>query len=245
MTAHLADLYATLPAIGLGVAWTVVLFCAGCLLSLLVTSLLAVASHSPVRALRATARRSAAAMSAIPPVVLLFWLAFALPVIIGGYIEPVVAAMCALGLVHGAQGAALVRGAMTTAALPRPARAATGLGRRPRVRLIVIWPRLVEVMPRLSVQTVSVLKNTSLAALIGVSDLTFNGQQNRMLAGPVLVLGAVLCVYFALAAVVSAGMRALERAARRRVRSRPAATAVPSASPAPVAVHLPDPVDMG
>jgi polar amino acid transport system permease protein len=63
---------------------------------------------------------------------------------------------------------------------------------------------------------ITLLKNTSLAFLIGLAEVTEIGRQinNRLLTAPVEVYATLLAIYFVLNRGLSAGMRLLE--SRRR-----------------------------
>jgi polar amino acid transport system permease protein len=88
-----------------------------------------------------------------------------------------VAAIVALGLYHGSFIAEIVRGGLN--AIPRgqyEAAAAIGFGLPQSVRWILLPQLLRIIAPTLVNETVSLVKNTSLALAIGVADITYQAR---------------------------------------------------------------------
>jgi polar amino acid transport system permease protein len=152
----------------------------------------------------------------------LFWLYFALP-IAGAAIgldlrlPPVIAGVLALGLNIGAYGAEVVRGAIE-AVRPAQHEAATALNfsRRQALWRIVLPQAIPEMMPAFGNLAVQNLKDTALASLISLGDLTFRAEQIRNYTqDSTTVYTIILFMYFGMALVLSALMRLLERAVGR------------------------------
>lgn len=147
----------------------------------------------------------------------LFWLFFALPVLgqvlgIDLRLPPIVAGTLALSLNIGAYGAEVVRGAIQ--AVPNNQyEAAQALDFTPRQTLwrIAIPQAIPEMMPSLSNLAVQNLKDTALVSLIGLSDLAFQAERIRNFTQEsVPIYTLLLLMYFGMALVISALMRALE-----------------------------------
>jgi polar amino acid transport system permease protein len=143
----------------------------------------------------------------------LFWLYFALPRF-GVRMSALGAGVLALGLNAGSYGAEIVRGAL--AAVPRGQReaaAALGFGER-QTRWRIVFPQAARAMlPPAGNLLIELLKNSALASMITLGDLTFQAQVLRASTlRTVEIFGLVLLLYFGLAQLASRGVRHLERA---------------------------------
>lgn len=152
----------------------------------------------------------------------LFWLYFALP-IAGAAIgldlrlPPVAAGVLALGLNIGAYGAEVVRGAIQ-AVRPAQHEAARALNftRRQALWRIVLPQAIPEMMPSFGNLAIQNLKDTALASLISLGDLSFRAEQIRNYTqDSTTVYTMILFMYFGMALVVAGAMRLLERAVGR------------------------------
>lgn len=148
----------------------------------------------------------------------LFWLYYALP-LVGPSLPPVTTGILGLSLNIGAYAAEVVRGAIL--AVPRAQReAATALNftEHQTLRRILVPQALPEMMPPLCNLVIQNLKDTSLVSMITIGDLTFRAQALRnytLDSMPIYTL--TLLMYFAMALVLMAGMRGLERWTRRHL----------------------------
>ena len=152
----------------------------------------------------------------------LFWVFFVLPHF-GLTLEPMTAAILTLGASFGAYGAELVRGAI--ASVPRgqwEASVALNMTRMAALRRIIVPQAFVRMIPPWGNLLIELLKATSLVSLITISDLAFKAQQmNQTTFRTIEIFSIVLVFYFAMAAVVTVAMRALEeRAASGLARGR-------------------------
>ncbi|WP_415182467.1 ectoine/hydroxyectoine ABC transporter permease subunit EhuC [Phaeovulum sp.] len=142
----------------------------------------------------------------------LFWVYFVLP-FAGVTLTPLQAGVMALGLNVGAYGAEVVRGAILS--VPRDqyeACIAVNLTRFQRMRHIILPQALPLMMPTFGNNVIELLKATAIVSLISLSDMTFQAQVVRAQTGSTLVpFVTILVLYFAMALLISAGMRALER----------------------------------
>ncbi|HEY4165794.1 MAG TPA: ectoine/hydroxyectoine ABC transporter permease subunit EhuC [Reyranella sp.] len=152
----------------------------------------------------------------------LFWLYFALPLVgdaigIDLRLPPVVAGVLALGLNIGAYGAEVVRGAVQ-AVRPAQHEAARALNFTPRQTLwrIALPQAIPEMMPSFGNLAVQNLKDTALASLISLGDLTFRAEQIRNFTqDSTTVYTEILFMYFGMALVLTAIMRLIERSVSR------------------------------
>ena len=152
----------------------------------------------------------------------LFWLYFALPLAgdaigIDLRLPPVIAGVLALGLNIGAYGAEVVRGAVQ-AVRPAQHEAARALNFTPRQALwrIMLPQAIPEMMPSFGNLAVQNLKDTALASLISLGDLTFRAEQIRNYTqDSTTVYTMILFMYFGMALVIAGLMHLLERAVGR------------------------------
>ncbi|WP_329120217.1 ectoine/hydroxyectoine ABC transporter permease subunit EhuC [Streptomyces sp. NBC_01353] len=145
--------------------------------------------------------------------ILMFWLFFVLPPLVGWQLVPMWAAILALGLSYGAYGAEIVRGALN--AVPKAQReAGTALSFTPwqRLRLVLLPQAVPEMIPSFCNLLVELLKGTALVSLLGVGDVSFAAYLVRLAtqeSGGIYTV--TLVVYFVIALVITRSMKALER----------------------------------
>jgi polar amino acid transport system permease protein len=147
----------------------------------------------------------------ISTVVQLFWLYFALP-FFGISLTAQTAAVIGLGLVHGAYGSEVVRGAMQAISRDQwEAATALGFSRRTTLFSIILPQAFIVMLPPLGNSLVMLLKGTSIASIITVPELTFQSTLivTRTLA-VVPIFASVLLIYYAIAMAVTGAMRMLE-----------------------------------
>ncbi|MFD4391459.1 ectoine/hydroxyectoine ABC transporter permease subunit EhuC [Streptomyces sp. NPDC058486] len=216
--AFLNELGQALPAIGEGLLVTLEATALGAVLALLVAFALGLASRSRALVVRGAARFTVEFLRGTSLYVQLFWLFFALPML-GFRLEPMACGVLAFGLNYGAYGAEVVRGAI--AAVPASqteAAIALGMGSRLRLRRVVLpqaYPLMVPPFKNLLIQ---LLKATPLLSLVTVTDLTFQIDQLRAATGGTAAAYLLLLLlYFGVAALLGAGMNALERRAKARL----------------------------
>lgn len=148
----------------------------------------------------------------------LFWLFFALPILgqslgVDLRLPPVVAGTLALSLNIGAYGAEVVRGAIQ--AVPHAQlEAAKALDFTPRQTMwrISIPQAIPEMMPSFGNLAIQNLKDTALVSLISLGDLAFKAEQIRNYTqDSTTIYTLLLFMYFGMALVLTAFMKALER----------------------------------
>ncbi len=155
----------------------------------------------------------------IAALVLMFWMAYALPVATGFQLDDMFAAILALGLNVGAYGAEVVRSAIN--AVPRAqveATVALNLSWFQRMRLVVVPQAWAQMLPTFGNLVIELMKATAVAYLIGVADLAAVAQQLREATGETVVAySGALVLYYLIAQVLILGMRLLERRANRKL----------------------------
>ncbi|MFP1626969.1 ectoine/hydroxyectoine ABC transporter permease subunit EhuC [Streptomyces sp. 5K101] len=151
--------------------------------------------------------------------VLMFWLFFVVPPLLGWQLVPMWAAVLALGLSYGAYGAEIVRGALN--AVPKAQReAGVALSLTPweRMRLILLPQAVPEMVPPFCNLLIELLKGTALVSLLGVGDVSFAAYLVRLATQESAQIYTIsLVIYFLLALAVTRSMKALERRTKRNV----------------------------
>jgi polar amino acid transport system permease protein len=155
----------------------------------------------------------------------LFWIYFAVPLLLGFQIVPLWAGVLVLGLNHGAYGAEIVRGAVQSVAREQY-EGAVALNFTPAQRMVrVILPQaVVEMLPSFGTLFIQLLKATAIVSLITVPELTYQAKQILIpvfSAQTPLILFTVLVFYLVLAIIITVLMRLAERLAAARIGRRP------------------------
>jgi polar amino acid transport system permease protein len=142
----------------------------------------------------------------------LFWVYFVLP-IIGISLTPLQAGVLGLGLNVGAYAAEVVRGAILSVGKEQyEACVALNLSRWQCMRKVILPQALLVMLPTFGNNAIELLKATSVVSLISLADMTFQAQVVRSQTGSTFMpFATILVLYFALAVVISWGVRALER----------------------------------
>jgi polar amino acid transport system permease protein len=152
----------------------------------------------------------------VPLLILVFW-AYFVPPAFGVPLSKFLSVLIALTLFTGAYIAEVVQGGIRSVA-PANVEAARALGLSPRQihRWVVLPQAFFNMLPALAGRYVVAVKNTSLAFLIGLADLTEIGKQigARLMTAPLEVYLTLLLIYFVVNRAVSWLVRLLEN--RRR-----------------------------
>lgn len=146
----------------------------------------------------------------------LFWMFFVLPYF-GIVLEPFEVGVIALGLNVGAYGAELVRGSIGSVAGGQwEACRALNIPRSAALRRIILPQALVAMIPPWGNLFIELLKASAIVSMITLADLTFKAQQlNQFTLQTTEIFSLVLCIYFGIALLMTAGMRALETVVKR------------------------------
>ncbi|AQW29792.1 amino acid ABC transporter permease [Ralstonia syzygii subsp. celebesensis] len=169
-------------------------------------------------------RGTLATLRAVPVLMLMFWAYFLIPMALGVAVPEtatVVSALAAVGAAYIAQSMQAGLRAVGTG----QRHAALALGMSPgQALLAVVLPQAWRIMlPSVANQWVSTVKDTSLAYIVGVVELSTAANQvnSRIVAYPAAVFGAVAVLYFVLCSGIETLPRWL-RAGRRAPARRPA-----------------------
>ena len=172
---------------------------------------------SPLRPVRWLASVYVEVFRGTSALVQLFWFYFVLP-LFGVQLPAMLVGIVVLALNAGAYGAEVVRGAIR--AVPpgqREAGVALNLTRGQIMRRIVVPQAIPAMLPPAGNLLIELLKNTALVSLITITDLTFRGQLLRSeTLRTTEIFALMLLMYFAVALLITAGVRLLERRVRVR-----------------------------
>ena len=200
------------PLGGLGL--TLYLAVASCLLSVFGGLLLGLLSISKYRSIRLPVSMFINVVRGLPLLMLIFWMYFLLPILLGKSTPESQTVIMGLTLFTSACMAQIVRAGIE--GIPRgQTEAALSTGLKPwQAMLYVVLPQgLRNMIPSFVNQFVSLIKDTSLAFIVGVSELTHVGTQinNRTMAFPTEIFIFIAAVYFVICYAFTSLSRLLER----------------------------------
>ncbi|MFC0217926.1 polar amino acid transport system permease protein [Pseudochelatococcus lubricantis] len=160
---------------------------------------------------------------AIPVLMLIFWTYFLLPVVLGFSVPELTTVVCALALIGGAYLAhSVAAGLRSVGGGQWEAGISLGLGRWRVLWLIVLPQSLRRMAPSFVNQWISLIKDTSLAYVIGVPELSFVATQvnNRAMVYPAEIFLFVAFVYFVICGVLDLVATAIAGEAEPEARTR-------------------------
>lgn len=223
------DIGTFLRVLAPGIPVTVMATLGGIALTIVLAFAAGLAMLSPSRTVRVISRIYVEGFRGTSEVVQLFWIFFALPLLVGFQLVPIWAGILVLGLNHGAYGAEIVRGAVQS--VPRAQyEGAMALSLTPaqRMRRVILPQAVVEMLPPFNTLFIQLLKSTALLSLVAINEIT-NLANQRLVPNfqpelPLVWL-VVLVLYLLLALVITTVMRLLESAAAARLGRKPSARA--------------------
>ncbi|GKX57378.1 ABC transporter permease [Leminorella grimontii] len=151
---------------------------------------------------------------AIPVIMLIFWAYFMLPMLFGVDIPAITSVICALALISAAYLAHGVKaGIIAIGAGQWQAGLSLGFNRWQVLWHIVLPQALRMMVPSFINQWISLIKDTSLAYVVGVGELTFLATQvnNRSMVYPTEVFLFIALVYFLFCLTLDVVANALSR----------------------------------
>ncbi|MEV7274858.1 ectoine/hydroxyectoine ABC transporter permease subunit EhuC [Streptomyces bacillaris] len=200
----------------------------GALLALVLAFALGLAAGSRLLLLRGVSRVVVEFFRGTSLYIQLFWLYYAMPLVTGYELTPVICGVVAFGLNFGAYGAEVVRGAVNS--VPRAQyEAASALNLSPSRRLwkVILPQAWVQMIPSFTNLLIQLLKATPLLWLISAADLMTVIQTLRDRTGETLTAYlTLLAAYFVLAYALTMLMNLLERSAKRRLGLETGATSL-------------------
>jgi len=148
-----------------------------------------------------------------PLIIVIFWVYFFIPIVTGAFFDVFWSATIALTVFTGAYLAEIVRSGVQNIP-PGQVEAAysTGLSYMQTMRRIILPQALKQMIPAIVGQFIAIFKDTSLAFVIGVLELTFvaQGLNNRLMVYPFEIYTTVAFLYFICCYAMSQYARRLE-----------------------------------
>ena len=197
-----------------GLAMTLILAALALVLSFPLAVLVGIARTSPIRWVAWAAAVYANSIRGLPLLLVVFWAYFAVPALTGKSVSALTMMLVALVVYESAYLGEIVRAGID--ALPRGqslAAKALGMGYWQTLRQIVLPQALYNMIPSMLNQFVVVVKNTSLAYVIGVDELTNAAYQvnSQLLSKPFEVFALLAATYFTVCFALSRGVKLIER----------------------------------
>ena len=196
-----------------GLGWTVALAVSAILVSVVLGLVVALLGLSRNRLAGAANRVYVEALRSIPMLVMLLWVFYGLPVVIGLRLDVFAAGVIALALCDSAFEAEIFRAGIQSIDRGQHEAAETlGLGFADKMRFIILPQAIRRVLPPLGNQFVYMLKTSSLVSVIGLAELT--RKANELVVTeyrPLEIYTALIVEYLALILIVSWAVRRLER----------------------------------
>ncbi|VFR40251.1 Glutamate Aspartate transport system permease protein GltK (TC 3.A.1.3.4) [plant metagenome] len=201
-----------------GLAMTLLLAICGLLLSLPLALLIAIARTCPFRILRVLSAGLVHTVRGMPLLMLIFWAYFAVPKLTGEAVSGFTTLVAALVIYESAYLSEVIRSGIE--AIPKgqiEASRSLGVGYWTTLRKVILPQALFNVLPSMTSQFVSTVKETSLGYVISVNELTFAANQvnNMVLTQPLQVFGVLAIMYFLVCFTLSRGLYALDVRVRR------------------------------
>lgn len=208
-----------------GLAMTLILAALALVISFPLAVLVGVARTSPIRPLAWAAALYANSVRGLPLLLVVFWAYFAVPYLTGKAVNATLMMLVALVVYESAYLGEIVRAGIVS--LPRgqyEAARTLGMGHVTTLRKVILPQALFNMVPSMLNQFVVVVKNTSLAYVIGVDELTNAAYQinSQLLTRPFEVYALLALTYFVLCFSLSRAVEGVERRIARSRRSRPA-----------------------
>lgn len=154
------------------------------------------------------------AIRGLPLLLVVFWSYYALPLLIGASIRAESVMVLALTIYESVYLGEIVRaGLLALPAGQAEAARSLGLGRWATLRKVLLPQALFNMIPSFLNQFIVVLKNTSVAYVIGVNEVTNQAYQinSQLLSKPFEVFIILAAIYFGLAKLLGRGVGWVER----------------------------------
>lgn len=196
-----------------GIGWTVSLALCALVASVVLGLCVALLGLSRRRAVAAANRVYVEGLRAIPMLVMVLWVFYGLPAVIGLKLDVFAAGVVALALCDSAFEAEIFRAGIQSIDRGQHEAAETlGLGFADKMRFIVLPQAIRRVLPPLGNQFVYMLKTSSLVSVIGLAELT--RKANELVVTeyrPLEIYTFLILEYLVLILIASWAVRSLER----------------------------------
>jgi len=196
-----------------GLKYTLLLSLTAIAISVVIGLLVALPGISQRAPLRAINRVYVELVRAVPVLVLILWVYYGLPIVMGISVSVFWAGVIALALSDSAFEAEIFRAGIQSIDRGQiEAADSIGLGYLDRMRYVVLPQAIRRVLPPLGNQLVYMLKMSSLVSIIGMQELT--RRANELVTAeyrPLEIYTVLVLEYLLLILIVSQGVRWMER----------------------------------
>jgi polar amino acid transport system permease protein len=188
------------PVLLKGVGMTALLWSIAFPAAMLLGFVLSLGARSRYRGLVAATRAYTEVFRNTPVMIQLIWFFYAFPILTGQQLTPITAALCGLVLNASAYCSEIFRAGM--ASIPNgqwEGARALGMGHAQALRRIVVPQVIVRMLPAFTNRGIELAKNTSIASVIAVQELMYQGRAlSSAYYRPLEILTAVAVIYFLL-----------------------------------------------
>lgn len=196
-----------------GLGWTLLLAACAILLSVITGLLVSLLSLSKSKSLRAVGRVYVEVFRSIPMLVMVLWVYYGLPVVLGIELGVFASGVVALAVCDSAFEAEIFRaGIQSIDRGQHEASESIGLTWLDKMRFVILPQAVRRILPPLGNQFVYMLKTSSLVSIIGLTELT--RKANELVVTeyrPLEIYTFLILEYLVLIVIVSYGVRQLER----------------------------------
>lgn len=206
-----------------GLALTLVLAVTGLICAFPLAVVFGIARTSSYRVITVPAAAFVHTIRGLPVLMLIFWAYFAVPLITGKSVSGLTTVICALVLYETAFLGEVVKAGIL--AIPKgqvEAARSLGMGYWQTMRDIVLPQGLFNMIPSILNQLIQLIKNTSLAYIISVNELTYSAYQinGQLLTKPFQIYFILAMMYFAICYSLSRVVGLIEKniTAKRQAR---------------------------
>lgn len=188
------------PALLKGLGMTALLWGIAFPASMVIGLAISLGTRSRLRWLKAIARVYVEVFRNTPVLIQLIWFFYAFPILTGQQLTPIVAALCGLVLNASAYCSEIFRGGL--ASIPNgqwEGARAIGMGHAQALRRVIVPQVIAKMLPAFTNRGIELAKNTSIASVIAVQELMYQGRAlSSAFYRPLEVLTAVALIYFVL-----------------------------------------------
>jgi polar amino acid transport system permease protein len=202
-----------------GLALTLILAVSGLLCAFPLAVLFGIARTSSLRWVALPAAAIVHTLRGLPVLMLIFWAYFIVPLMTGKSISGTTTVICALVAYETAfLGEVIKAGILAIPGGQIEASRSLGMGYFRTLREVVLPQALFNMIPSILNQLISLIKNTSLAYIISVNELTYAAYQvnAQLLTKPFQVYFLLALIYFALCYSLSSLVGKLENRIKRK-----------------------------
>ena len=188
------------PALLKGVGMTALLWAIAFPISMAVGFVMSLGARSRLQALRGLCRTYVEVFRNTPVIIQLIWFFYAFPILTGVQLSPVTAALCGLVFNASAYCSEIFRGGFSS--IPKgqwEGAQAVGMSQAQALRRVIVPQVVSRMLPAFTNRGIELAKNTSIASVIAVQELMYQGRAlSAVYYRPLETLTAVAVIYFVL-----------------------------------------------